>query len=565
MKHRAARGRSRAAIVAAWLGAFLLALSVNGEALGQAPGPSVREQSPAPGVAGAGQEQYGAVDVVRQALIHHLGVRAARIQLALGQARAVEQRASLAPSLSVSGSPYVFGQEQAPALGDDLAGYLEPVLRACAVAGSVFDKALCDSLAGLAAGSGAGGQEVAGQGYQVTLSARASLWKSRLQKALASLADSEEAQAWDEFENALGTAIVQSLEAYYGILRAEAALRVAQAALAEAEALERHTQARVREGTATEADRLQAEAQRYGALADVLRADGEVRAARMALNQSLGLPLDTHLNVVETDIPAVWPDLQAALENVAERGDVRRARRDLERAQAAADLAREQAKPGVQLVGRYRWVDAELTLSVDRHGYIGGSVMTARQFVDGMAVGGESPSWMAGLEVTWPILDGGQRDAQLAQAKLQVEAAALQLEQREAAAQADVIAAYARLEAARESLQAALRGVEAAREGLAVAEALREAGMATEVDVLRATTALAKAEQARLEASYGFTLAQAAYLQAADVLVEEWLELAGFDAGELLTGVPWPSVSGSGGEPVSPKPGSDPDPNPVSP
>src|SRR5690606_34933333 len=102
-------------------------------------------------------------------------------------------------------------------------------------------------------------------------------------------------------------------------------------------------------GTATEVDWLQAEAERHRAQAELVRAEGELRAARMTLNQSLGFPLETQLALVEWTPPG-WPDLEEALSLAGERDEVRRVRADLERAQAALVVAQEQAKPVLQLV-----------------------------------------------------------------------------------------------------------------------------------------------------------------------------------------------------------------------
>src|SRR5690606_41991430 len=116
--------------------------------------------------------------------------------------------------------------------------------------------------------------EITANGYRVTLTARASLWRSPLQQALAQLADANSAQAVAGFENAPGGAIVQSLEAYYGVLRAEAALRAAQAALREAENRGAGQAARPAPGTATQADPRPAEAQPYRAPAEAVAARG---------------------------------------------------------------------------------------------------------------------------------------------------------------------------------------------------------------------------------------------------------------------------------------------------
>ena len=477
-----------------------------------------------PGVALA-QEQavaqdelvYDAVRVVQRALTHHLGVRAAQLQYLLGQARAEETRASLRPALSVEGGPYRMWREGSTLSAEQAA--LLAALEQSLDPNDPRDQALLWILKPM------NQPEITANGYRVAFNFRAPLWRSALQQALAVLADADSDQAREDLESALGGVIVQSLEAYYGVLRAEAAWRVAQAAYREAEARAEERAAQAAAGTATEADRLQAEAERLRAQAELIRAEGELKAARMGLNQSLGYPLDAAVTVVETEIPAVWPSLEEALVLAPERGDVQKARRDVERARAAQVMAEEQAKPGVQLAGRYRWSDAEISLGIDRHGYVGGTASTSRSYKDDGSTlpAGETPNWSVALEVRWPLADGGQTRAKLAQAALQVELAALQLEQLQQAVRTEVTAAHARLVAAAAALAGAQQGVAAARQGLAIAQELRAAGAATEADVLRAETALARAEQARLEARYMLTLAQAAYLQAAGVLVPTYL------------------------------------------
>lgn len=476
----------------------------------------------APGPGGDTELVFDAVRVVERAFAHHLGVRAAQLQFWLGQARAQETRVALRPTVSLSAMPFGFGQEVTEPDID-----MDGLRRAWDEGdwGRVLEIIL-DFLSRIENGQLPQRQRmVDGSGYRVTLSARVPLWRSPLQQAFELLASLEGDQARDDLESAIGGAIVQSLDAYYSVLRAQAALRVAEAAYQEAQWRAEERAAQVAAGTATEIDRLQAEAERYAAQAELVRARGELTAARMALSQSLGYPVETELEVVETRIPPVWPGLEEALELAPERGDVVQARRNLERARAAQTVAEEQAKPVLQLVGRYRWPDVELNVSVDRHGYLSAQALTSRQFVNGQAIGSETPSWMAGVELQWPLADGGQRQVQLAQAALQAQLAGLQVEQLEQSARTEVLAAHARLMAAVEALDGAAQGVEAARRGLAVAHELRAAGAATAGDVLRAETAVARAEQARLEATYMVTLAQAAYLQAAGVLVPTYLDI----------------------------------------
>lgn len=471
-------------------------------------------------------DTYDAVRVVRRALGHHAGVQIAQLQYAAALAKSVEHRAALRPALTVDARPY----------------WLETWIPDASVLPELQDPSdlmqqsrwmmeMMEHLLG-----GLPERLAEGHGYTVELTGRVSLWKSPLQRALETVAAAEERQADAELEAAVGRAIVQSLEAYYGVLRAEAALHLAELALEEATLRAEEIAARRLEGTATAVDELQVEAERLQAEARVIQARGEAAASRMGLNQALGFPADTRLNVVEMDIPAAWPALEEALQLAARRADVQRAHDDLEKARAAAVIAREQAAMGVRLFGQYRWPDAELSAGVDRQGYLGGTVTHNRVYLEDEAQPGEAESWTVGIEVSWPIFDGGQRRAQVRQAELQAEQAALAARQIEQTAATEVTAAHARLEAAAQALDGARRAVAAAQEALRVATELAAAGAATERDVVRARLAVGQAELGRLEATYTFTLAQAAYLQSAGVLLSHWLSLAGLD--HLL--VQWP-------------------------
>lgn len=481
---------------------------------------------------------YDAVRVVVRALHQHAGVRIAQLQLQAAQARVVESRAALRPALSVDIRPYwleslapdytrltdLFSDLNPDALNDpsrwpDLTAELGERFQE---AGELLNEGLPEKW-------------YEGDGYTITLTGRVPLWKSPLQGALETVASIDATQAQADFENAVGAAIVQSLEAYYGVLRAQAALRVAEEALAEVRLRAVEVEARRAQGTATELDELQVQSELHQAEARVIEARGELAAAHMGLNQVLGLPPETRLHVVETQLPAAWPSLDEALRLIERRGDVRRAKSDLEKAQAAVVVAREQAAAGVRVFGQYRWPEVELSFGIDRHGYLGGTVTHNRLNMDLEQPFGsqESEGWTAGIEISWPLFDGHERRAKVAQAELQAEQAALGAEQVYKAAVTEVTAAFARLQAAEQALAGAKRGVEAAQEAVRVAEALALAGAATAHDVARARLGLAQAEMGRLEATYAFTLAQTAYLQAAGVLLPHWLALVGLDGSGL--------------------------------
>lgn len=519
--------RAVAAALAGGLMLCLAALLVLG-----APAPGALAQDGAGGPDTAWLEDlavpYDAVRVVQRAVHRHMGVQIAQLQYAAAQARAVESRAALRPALTVDVRPYWLEAYEVDY------GALSGLLPAVDIEDIKWDelwarleKALEQARHYL--DNGLPRRWYEGRAYTVTLTGRLPLWRSPLQRALDTIASADQRQAAADLEAAVGAAVVQSLEAYYGVLRAEAALRIARLALEEVELRAGEIASRRAAGTATRLDELQVEAERHQAEARVLQARGEVQAARMALNQMLGYPLDAHLNVVETDIPAAWPELDEAIALSARRADVLRALNDLEKARAGAVIAREQASVGLRLFGQYQWPETELQLGVDRHGYLGGTVTYTRLEMDSPLQQDQGERWTVGVEVSWPVFDGHQRRAQAAQAELQARQAELAAEQLQKMAVTEVTAAYARLQAAAEALDGARRGVAAAQEALAVAQELHAAGAATRRDVLQARMGLAQAEMGRLEATYAFTLAQAAYLQSAGVVLSHWLTLAGLD------------------------------------
>ena len=167
-------------------------------------------------------DTYDAVRVVRRALGHHAGVESA-LQYAAALAKSVEHRAALRPALTVDARPYWLETWIPDARFPELQDPSDPMQQ------SRWMMEMMEHLLG-----GLPERLAEGHGYTVELTGRVSLWKSPLQRALETVAAAEERQADAELEAAVGRAIVQSLEAYYGVLRAEAALHLAELALEEA-------------------------------------------------------------------------------------------------------------------------------------------------------------------------------------------------------------------------------------------------------------------------------------------------------------------------------------------
>lgn len=486
------------------IGVLLLTGVFSAPVFGQASGPGGLSGNMSVSVE---PELYDLARAVERALTHNLGVRVAELQQASAGEQFIQQQAPLRPSLTVNVRPNWFETPESPQ--ELMSGTpMSPML-------------------------------VEGWGYDVGLTGSVSLWRSPLQMAVSDAASLQLQHANADVEAAAEGAIMQSIDAYFGVLRAEKASHIAELALQETEVRVEETRAKVAAGTATRVDLLQIDAERYGAEAEVMQARGEVTVARMTLNSVLGLDLNVPLYLdppAKDALPRMHedgalravgavPTINEALTLATERGDVRRARTDWEMAGAGATIAEEQAKPGVQLFGTRKWPDVELTIGIDRHGYLGGSVTQSETYMGTHRVDGDPASWAAGIELSWPLVDGGQRQAKVEEARLHARQAELYYEHVRQTAQTEVLAAHTRLKAAEQALIGAGQGIEAATEAVHVARSLTAAGAATEAAVVRAQLALARAEQGYFDALYGATMARTSYMQAAGVLVDYWLRM----------------------------------------
>lgn len=481
--------------------------------------------------------------VVERALSHHFGVRLARLQESAAAEQAAQQRGALKPNLSVTARPTWF-ETPVPDLDSIDIGLTSDQLRDLVEsAGDCFDDATrCDdledlldeledstqSLADQFAGGSFPQKLQQGRTHAVSLNGSVPVWRSPLQRAMAEAADLQVEMSGVDADQAAAGAVLQSIDAYFAVLRADSALRVAQLSLQESAERLREIESKVQSGTATELDRLQLQAERYGADAGVVQAQGEATAARMTLNTVLGLDLNVPLQLAppagaEGAMLSVPFGVNDALRLTAESGDAHKAYTEWRLAGAGAAIAAERAKPEIRFFGSHTWPEVELTLGVDRHGFLGGSVAWSETYLDDGRVKNDTPSsWFAGVEMTWTVFDGGAQRAEVEVARLRTEQAELYYEQVMRTARTEVVTAYVRWQAAQQGLKGAGQGVEAAAEGLDVAKRLAAAGVATRSAVLQAEVGLARAEQGYLEALYGATMAHNAYLHAAGELVPYW-------------------------------------------
>ena len=282
--------------------------------------------------------------------------------------------------------------------------------------------------------------------------------------------------------------------AYHGVTLAADALKVAEEAKKSAEADLQRAEAVRAAGLATEADVLSVKVHLASVEEQRIRRQYDLDVARAALNEALGLPLDTAHTLTSPLTPAL-PSTETTLETRAreDRPEVRGARLGGELADSQASLARAQLLPRIVTRG---------VLEANRQTFV--------------TRGGGNWMFMAALE--WNLFDGNRARAQAAEARHMAASARAQQRQMENAVALEVRKARADVQSATERIAVSEAAVTQAEESLRILRNRYSAGLATMTDLLRAETALLETKTRKLAAVYDQRMSAIALERAAGTL-----------------------------------------------
>ena len=322
------------------------------------------------------------------------------------------------------------------------------------------------------------------------------LWDAGMTKKQVRAAGLGQQLAGEEERRTRMAVIASVVRAYNGIILSQESLRVAQEAVRSAEAdLERAENVRAA-GMATDADVLAIRVHLAAMREQEIRRGYDVRIAQAALNEALGLPLDTphDLTTALVPLPAVETPLAKDEESAREsRPEARQARLGFSLAQNQTELARSSLLPQISF---------RLAFEADR-----------QRFIDR---GGAN--WLAAASLRWNLFNGFADKARIAEANQQAIRARAEERQVNAAVSLDVRRAHLDLQAAGERIQVAEAAVSAAEENLRIVKNRYESGLSNVTDLLRSETALSDTRVRRLAAVHDQRLAAAALELAAGTL-----------------------------------------------
>lgn len=276
---------------------------------------------------------------------------------------------------------------------------------------------------------------------------------------------------------------------YYGVTSLKKLVKVSEELQGIAARQERDAKVRLEAGTIAKVGYLRAQIDLARADQDLLRARNAYESAKLSL--AVALDRDAAFEVVEPPEPELPADT-AGLEQEALR-----ARPDLQAARLTVDLAAAQRRVAAArylptLGAFYRWQVAN----------VGGFT-------------GENTSWAAGLGLTWTILDGGLREAEIREGSARLAEAEANRRGLENKVAAEVRQAVLDLESARANAVKAREQARLAEENQRLVDVSFRAGAATAVEQADATAALRNASIAATTEALQAQLAALKLLKAA--------------------------------------------------
>ena len=287
---------------------------------------------------------------------------------------------------------------------------------------------------------------------------------------------------------------------YFNILQACNLVKVREETVATLTTHLADVNAQFRVGTVARADVLASEVELANAQQNLTTAKNTYEVAVATLNNVIGVPTDTMLTIND-ELRYTGYDL--SLDDCTDYGLIYRADG------AAAVYAVKQAQAGVRTAqaGYHPTVNAAATRSIAGE----------RPFKDDHK---SSNTWAVGVSASWNIFDSGVTAAQVTAAKAKLRKAEESLAETDEKIRLDVRTAYLNLRAAEQNIKTTEKAVKQAEEDYNIARVRYNAGVGTNLEVMRASDNLTTARMNYSTALYSYNTGKASLDNAMGVPVD---------------------------------------------
>jgi outer membrane protein len=332
--------------------------------------------------------------------------------------------------------------------------------------------------------------------FQSVLSADQTIYDAGQTKRSIRSAELSREAAGEDHRRTRMEVIAAVVRAYYGAVLSGEQLKSANQALRSAEADLKRAQAARSAGMSTDADVLSIRVHLAAVEEQRIRRAADLDVARAALNDILGLPLDTTNNLATPLTPAAISErrlVEYESGALAERPEARQAKVATALAQTQAADARGALLPQVAVHAAFE---------ADR-----------QRFYDH---GGAN--WLVSVGLRWNLFNGLADRARIEESAFAVRRADAERERAGSAIRLQVRRAYADFRAAAQRIEVAKASIAEADESLRITQNRYEAGMNNVTDLLRTETAVLDARTRYLAAIHDQRIAATMLEMAAGTL-----------------------------------------------
>jgi outer membrane protein len=268
------------------------------------------------------------------------------------------------------------------------------------------------------------------------------------------------------------------IRAYYEALLSSDQLSATAQAMRSAEADLERAQAVRAAGMSTDVDVLSIRVHLASVREQQIRREADVDVARAALNDAIGLALDTPHTLTTQLVPLDSPE--ASLQDqeksaIAQRPEARQAKLMTNLAETQAASARSNLLPQVSLHAAYE---------ADRQRFV--------------TRGGDN--WLVSIGLRWNLFNGFSDKARIEESKFTLQRSSAEEARAGSAIRLQVHRSYADLHAATQRIEVAKASVAEAEESLRITQNRYEAGISNVTDLLRTETAVLEARTRHLAA-----------------------------------------------------------------
>lgn len=296
-----------------------------------------------------------------------------------------------------------------------------------------------------------------------------------------------------------------TMSAYYQALQAKNQIKVAQDSVNTLTEHLKNVNAQYTVGTVAKSDVLGTQVQMANAEQNLINANNSYDVAIASLNNVMGLPTDTELNLTDSLDYNVYeiPLEECTAYARSNRPDVLMADYQVAIAEAGVQQAKAGYMPKVSAQASKSWAGEDPF----------GSDETDKRYA-------QNNNWTAGVVLSWDIWDNNVTQSKVNQSKAAVAKAEAAAENTRQSGDLEVRTAYLNLKAAEKSINTTQVAVDKAQEDYKIAQVRYAAGVGTNLDVMDAEEKLAQAQTNYYTALYNYNSSKAALDKAMGIMVD---------------------------------------------